>query len=137
MSTGWRWTGCAGCSGRGPCERAGHAGAQAPRRRCARLRHSRSGVDEPAQSKTLWTRIRNALFYSFDGFAAALRNEDAFRQEMLLALVLIPIAIQAPVSAPCKAMMVAAVLLVLVPMMTGTQGTDRALLQSDGSMNDR
>lgn len=91
----------------------------------------------PHKGKTGWTRIRNALFYSFDGFAAALRNEDAFRQEMLLALVLIPIAIQAPVSGPCKAMMVAAVLLVLVPMMTGAQGTDRALLQSDGSMNDR
>ena len=68
----------------------------------------------PYKGKTGWTRIRNALFYSFDGFAAALRNEDAFRQEVLLTLVLIPMAIQAPVSGAGKAMMIAAVLLVLV-----------------------
>jgi len=77
-----------------------------------------SGI-EPAQTsphkgKTGLRRIRNALFYSVDGFAAALRNEDAFRQEVLLALILTPIALCAPVSAVGKAMMVASVLLVLV-----------------------
>jgi len=68
----------------------------------------------PYKGKTGWTRIRNALFYSVDGFAAALRNEDAFRQEVLLALVLTPIALSASVSSAGKAMMVASVLLVLV-----------------------
>ena len=68
----------------------------------------------PHKGKTGLTRIRNALSYSLDGFTAALRNEDAFRQEVLLAAVLVPIALQASVSGAGKAMMVAAVLLVLV-----------------------
>ncbi len=71
-------------------------------------------VASPHKGKTGWTRIRNAFFYSIDGFAAALRNEDAFRQEVLLTLVLAPIALSAPVSASGKAIMVASVLLVLV-----------------------
>ena len=59
-------------------------------------------------------RIWNALFYSLDGFAAAFRHEDAFRVEVLLALVLIPIALHMHVDGIGKALMVAAVLLVLV-----------------------
>jgi diacylglycerol kinase (ATP) len=68
----------------------------------------------PYKGKTGWTRVRNAFFYSLDGFAAALRNEDAFRQEVLLALVLVPVALLSPAIAAGKAIMVASVLLVLV-----------------------
>ena len=60
------------------------------------------------------TRLWNALFYSLDGLSAAFRHEDAFRQEVLMALILIPIAIHAPASGPGKAVMVASVLLVLI-----------------------
>ena len=60
------------------------------------------------------TRIWNALFYSLDGLSAAFKHEDAFRQEVLMALILIPIAIHMPVSGPGKALMVASVLLVLI-----------------------
>ena len=60
------------------------------------------------------TRLWNALFYSLDGLSAAFRHEDAFRQEVLMALILIPIAIHAPASGPGKALMVASVLLVLI-----------------------
>jgi diacylglycerol kinase (ATP) len=49
-----------------------------------------------------------------DGLRAAYKNEDAFRQEVWLALVLIPLALLIPVSAPGKALMVASVLLVLI-----------------------
>ena len=59
-------------------------------------------------------RLWNALFYSLDGLSAAFRHEDAFRQEVLLALILIPIAIHTHVSGVGKAVMVAAVLLVLI-----------------------
>lgn len=68
----------------------------------------------PYKGKTGWTRIRNALLYSMDGFAAALRNEDAFRQEAIVALVLVPVALAAPVPPSGKAMMIASVLLVLM-----------------------
>ncbi len=37
-------------------------------------------------------RIYNAFFYSMDGFKAAWKNEEAFRQELYLAIVLIPAA---------------------------------------------
>ncbi|MDB5863777.1 MAG: diacylglycerol kinase [Betaproteobacteria bacterium] len=60
------------------------------------------------------TRLWNAVFYSLDGFSAAFRHEDAFRQEVLAALILIPIAVHTPASGPGKAMMVASVLAVLV-----------------------
>jgi diacylglycerol kinase (ATP) len=60
------------------------------------------------------TRIWNALFYSLDGLSAAFKHEDAFRQEVLMALILIPIAIHMPASGPGKALMVASVLFVLI-----------------------
>ena len=71
-------------------------------------------MESPYKGKTGLKRIWNALFYSLDGLAAALKHEDAFRQEVLLALILIPIAICMPVSGFGKALMVASVLLVLI-----------------------
>ncbi|UCF76132.1 MAG: diacylglycerol kinase, partial [Betaproteobacteria bacterium] len=66
------------------------------------------------KGKTGLTRIWNALLYSLDGFAAAFRHENAFRQEVLLALILVPIALAVPASGTEKAVMVASVLLVLI-----------------------
>ncbi|MEX0959152.1 MAG: diacylglycerol kinase [Burkholderiales bacterium] len=71
-------------------------------------------IESPHKGKTGIRRILNALFYSFDGLRAAFRHEDAFRQEVLLAAVLIPIALVLPVSGLGKALMIAAVLMVLV-----------------------
>ena len=59
-------------------------------------------------------RLWNALFYSLDGLSAAFRHEDAFRQEVLLALILIPLAIHTPASGIGKALMIGSVLLVLI-----------------------
>jgi diacylglycerol kinase (ATP) len=61
-----------------------------------------------------FTRLWNALLYSLDGLSAAFRLEDAFRLEVLMALVLIPLAIHAPASGEGKAIMIASVLLVLI-----------------------
>jgi diacylglycerol kinase (ATP) len=74
----------------------------------------RALMESPYKGKTGLARIWNALLYSLDGLAAAFRHEDAFRQEVLLALVLIPLAFYMPVPGPGKALMIAAVLLVLV-----------------------
>ncbi len=59
-------------------------------------------------------RICNALFYSVEGLRAAYRHEDAFRQEVWLAAVLVPLAFFLPASQIGKALMVASVLLVLI-----------------------
>jgi diacylglycerol kinase (ATP) len=66
------------------------------------------------KSRSPFTRLWNALFYSLDGLSAAFRYEGAFRAEVLMALVLIPIGLHAPVSGTDKALMVASVLLVLI-----------------------
>jgi diacylglycerol kinase (ATP) len=68
----------------------------------------------PHKGKTGLRRVWNAFFYSLDGFRAAYQHEDAFRQEALLAVVLIPLALFLPVSGVGKAMMIASVLLVLL-----------------------
>ena len=68
----------------------------------------------PHKGKTGLRRVFNALFYSLDGFRAAFQHEDAFRQEALLAAVMIPLALFLPVSGLGKALMVGAVLLVLI-----------------------
>jgi diacylglycerol kinase (ATP) len=68
----------------------------------------------PHKGKTGLRRIWNALFYSVDGFRAAYRHEDAFRQEVLLAAFLVPVALFLPASGVGKALMIASVLLVLM-----------------------
>lgn len=59
-------------------------------------------------------RIWNALQYSLAGLRAAFQNEDAFRQELLLAAILIPIAIMLPASPTGKALMIGSVFLALI-----------------------
>ena len=66
------------------------------------------------KGKTGLRRIWNAFFYSMEGFKAAFHNEDAFRQEVLLAAILIPLALFLPTTGLGKALMVTSVLLVLV-----------------------
>jgi len=70
--------------------------------------------ESPHKGKTGLKRVWNALFYSIEGFAAAWKHEDAFRQESLLAAVLVPLALflaEAPME---RALMIASVLLVLI-----------------------
>lgn len=59
-------------------------------------------------------RVWKAFFYSLDGLRQALCNEAAFRQESVLAAILIPLALLSWASALGKALMIACVMLVLV-----------------------
>lgn len=68
----------------------------------------------PHKGKTGLRRMWNALFYSFDGFRAAFRHEDAFRQEVIAAALLIPLAALLPASGVGKALMIGSVILVLI-----------------------
>lgn len=70
--------------------------------------------ESPHKGKTGVRRIWNALFYSIDGLRAAYRHEDAFRQEVLLAALLIPAACFIQVSGIGKALLIGSVVLVLV-----------------------
>jgi diacylglycerol kinase (ATP) len=70
--------------------------------------------ESPHKGKTGLRRVWNAFLYSIDGLSAAFRHEDAFRQEVLLAAVLIPLALWLPASGVGHALMVGSVLLVLI-----------------------
>ena len=68
----------------------------------------------PYKGKTGLRRLVNAFGYSINGLRAAYRLEDAFRQEVLLALVMIPAALLLPVAATGRALLLASVILVLI-----------------------
>jgi diacylglycerol kinase (ATP) len=58
-------------------------------------------------------RLVNALFYSLSGLRLAFLHESAFRQEVALALLLVPVACLVDVSPVERAAMICSVLLVL------------------------
>lgn len=68
----------------------------------------------PYKGKTGLKRLWSAFGYSLDGFCAAYKHEAAFRQEILLATILVPLALWMPVSATGKALLIGSVLLVLI-----------------------
>jgi diacylglycerol kinase (ATP) len=68
----------------------------------------------PYKGKTGLKRIWNAFHYTLQGLAAAFRHEDAFRQESLLALVLIPLAFLVTSGGANRALLIGSVLLVLI-----------------------
>ena len=59
-------------------------------------------------------RLINATVYSYKGIRAALKHEEAFRQESLLLLVLIPLAIYLASSLSEVLLLISGVLLVLL-----------------------
>lgn len=68
----------------------------------------------PPKGRTGFARIIAAAGYSRDGFIAAFRGEAAFRQLLLLHVVLIPLAFFCPVTRGELALMVAVSLLSLI-----------------------
>lgn len=84
------------------------------------------GALPPADSRALkgkrgLQRVVNALRYSIDGLGAAWSGEDAFRQEAILAAVLLPLALLLPALALVeRLLMVGAVLLVLIVELLNT-----------------
>lgn len=65
-------------------------------------------------------RILNATRYSLDGLRSAWAYEDAFRQEVWLAGVMIPVALLLPLSLIEKILMVGVVALVLIVELLNT-----------------
>ena len=71
-------------------------------------------MESPHKGKTGLVRLVNAFGYSLAGFRAAYKHEDAFRQEVMLAAILIPLALWLPVGYLGKALMIGSVLLVII-----------------------
>ncbi len=68
----------------------------------------------PKLGKTGITRIVSAFGYSMQGITAAYKHEAAFRQELLLAVILIPSAFFITRNAIELALMIGSVILVLL-----------------------
>ncbi len=71
----------------------------------------------PADKKTTalgMRRVVNAFYYSIEGIGSTWKHEEAFRQEIILAIVLLPVAVLLPVDWIGKALMIGSVLLVLI-----------------------
>jgi diacylglycerol kinase (ATP) len=66
------------------------------------------------KSKQGLARVWKAFGYSFSGLRAAFTHEAAFRQEVLLAAILAPIAFFTPATGVGKALMIGALFLVLI-----------------------
>lgn len=71
-------------------------------------------MESPFKGKTGLARLWNSFRYSLTGLRDAYLLEDAFRQEVLFALLLIPLAILIPVSGVGHALMIGSILLVLI-----------------------
>lgn len=71
-------------------------------------------MQSPYKGKTGFRRLVNATRYSIAGFVAAARHEDAFRQELMLAAVMVPLGFVLGASGVERALLIGSVLLVLV-----------------------
>jgi diacylglycerol kinase (ATP) len=71
-------------------------------------------LESPYKGQRGLRRLISATRNSIDGLAAAVRHEDAFRQELLLAAVLVPLALWLGKSGLERALLAGSVLFVLV-----------------------
>jgi len=82
------------------------------------------GGEEPAENpfkgKTGITRLIHAFFNSMAGLEDAFRHESAFRQEILLAIFLVPLACATPVSNVERALLIGSVMLVMIVELLNT-----------------
>ena len=80
-----------------------------------------AGLDGSAlKGKRGWERIFNAARYSIDGLRSAWAHEDAFRQEILAAGVMVPVALLLPLALIEKIMLISVVVLVLIVELLNT-----------------
>ena len=71
-------------------------------------------MKSPYKGKTGIKRLANAFTYSVAGTLAAFKHEDAFRQEVILSIVLIPLAIYMGQTAIEQALMITSILLIII-----------------------
>ena len=71
-------------------------------------------MKSPYKGKTGLRRLMNAFSYSIAGTMAAFKHEDAFRQEVFLAVVLTPVALYFGETAIDQALMISSLLFIIV-----------------------
>jgi diacylglycerol kinase (ATP) len=71
-------------------------------------------MKSPYKGKTGLRRLMNAFGYSIAGTLAAFKHEDAFRQEVVLAIVLTPVALYFGETAIHQALMIGSLLFIII-----------------------
>ena len=71
-------------------------------------------MKSPYKGKTGIKRLLNAFKYSVAGTLAAFKHEDAFRQEVILSIILIPLAIYLGQTTIEQALMITSILLIII-----------------------
>ena len=71
-------------------------------------------MKSPYKGKTGLRRLINAFRYSIAGTLAAFKHEDAFRQEVMLAIVLTPVALYFGETAIDQALMISSLLFIII-----------------------
>jgi diacylglycerol kinase (ATP) len=71
-------------------------------------------MKSPYKGKTGIKRLINAFGYSISGTFAAFKHEDAFRQEVILAVILTPVALYFGETAIEQALMVSSLLFIII-----------------------
>jgi diacylglycerol kinase (ATP) len=71
-------------------------------------------MKSPYKGKTGLRRLMNAFGYSIAGTLAAFKHEDAFRQEVVLAVVLTPVALYFGETAIHQALMIGSLLFIII-----------------------
>lgn len=71
-------------------------------------------MDNPNKHRPGIAHVWHAIPVALQGLKAAWQHEDAFRQELLVALIAIPVALTADVTAVGRAMLVGSIFLVLI-----------------------
>ena len=71
-------------------------------------------MKSPYKGKTGIRRLVNAFGYSVAGTLAAFKHEDAFRQEVMLTLILTPIAMYYGETAIDQALMISSLLFIII-----------------------
>lgn len=84
------------------------------------LARAQAQARSPFKGKTGLRRLVNAFFYSCAGLSDAFRHESAFRQEVLLAAILVPTALLIHATAVERALLVASVILVMIVELLNT-----------------
>jgi diacylglycerol kinase (ATP) len=70
--------------------------------------------ESPHKGKTGLRRVLNATHYALAGLAAAIRHEDAFRQELILVVLLTPLALWLGDTGVERALLIGSLIIVLI-----------------------
>lgn len=65
-------------------------------------------------------RILNAFKYSYDGFIATFKSEEAFRQDVLVFIILTPIAIFLPITILEKTVLIMSLFIIIIAELINT-----------------